>query len=421
MEVTVHSLSDVSKEVEISATIEDLAPHFDKAYQEYRKKIEIRGFRKGKAPLDIVKKLYGDLIEHDSLNDVATQMYRQAVVEKDLKPIGDPVLVDMDFKRGESFRCKIQYDVRPKIELKEYKGIAVEKIIHTVTDDEVEKELLRLRRINATMDEVDAVTDEEHIVTATLQDLDETGAPLIGKRSDDVRFYLADEQLEKQFKDVLKNAIKGGVYQLQFEHAHGEHTHTVNTQITVSKVQKVILSPLDDAFVAKVTKEKYSTVESLRAGIREDIIAYWKQNADRQVLNSITSEIIKRHDFQIPESLTRNVLSGLLEEMKNEYPNKRLPENFDVEKFNEENRAYAVYQAKWALLREELIQAEKIEVSDKDLETLAEAEAEKIKIPKDRLMNYYKSSEQIRDRLVGDKLIKLLVEASKITEVKEKV
>jgi trigger factor len=421
VEVSVQSLSDVSREVEITATTEDLAPHFDKAYQEYRKKIEIRGFRKGKAPLDIVKKLYGDLIENDSLNNVATEMYRQAVLEKELKPIGEPVLVDMDYKRGESFRCKIQYDVRPKIEIKEYKGIAVEKIIHTITNEEVEKELVRLQRINAAMTEVDEVTDQEHIVTATLQDLDEHGTPIIGKKSDDVRFYLADEQLEQQFKDALKNARKGAEYQIQFEHQHGEHSHSVNTRITVTKIQKVALSPLDDAFVGKVTKEKFMTVESLRAGIREDIEVYWKDKTERQVVNSVTSEIIKRHDFQIPESLIRNVLTGLLEEMKNEYPNKRLPDEFDMEKFNEENRAYAIYQAKWALLREELIQAENISVSDEDLDALAEKEAAKIKIPKDRLISYYKSSEQIKDRLIGDKLLKLLVDSSKIKEVAEKV
>ena len=88
MEVTVHSISDVLREAEITATPDELAPHFTKAYLEYRKKIDIRGFRKGKAPLEIIKKLYGDLIEHDSLNQIATEFYRQAVKEKDLKPIG---------------------------------------------------------------------------------------------------------------------------------------------------------------------------------------------------------------------------------------------------------------------------------------------------------------------------------------------
>ena len=421
MEVTVQSLSDVLRAAEITATPEDLAPHFNKAFLEYRKKIEIRGFRKGKAPIDIVKKLYGDLIENDSLNEIATEFYRQAVKEKDLKPIGEPILVDMDYKHGESFRCKIQFDVRPRIEIKEYKGIEVEKVVHTATDDEVEKELVRLQRSNATLEEADVVTSPDYIVTATLQDMDETGALIIGKKSENIRFYLADEQLEQPFKDVLKDARKNGEYRVQFEHKHDEHAHTVNTQIIVKKIEKVTLPLLDDALVSKVTKNKFTSVETLRSNIKEEIITYWKEKSDRQVINSLTAEIIRRHEFQVPESLIRNVLDGLLEEVKNEYPEKRLPSEFDAEKFKEENRAYAIYQAKWALLREELIKAENVAASDEDLEKLAEEESEKIKIPKDRLINYYKSSEQIKDRLIGDKLLKLLVNSAKIKEVPEKV
>jgi trigger factor len=388
---------------------------------EYRKKIEIRGFRKGKAPIDIIKKLYGDLIENDSLNEIATEFYRQAVKEKELKPIGEPTLVDMDYKHGESFRCKIQFDVRPQIIVKEYKGIEVEKIVHTIKDDEVEKELVRLQRANAAMEEVEVVTSPEHIVTATLQDLDETGAPLIGKKSENVRFYLADEQLEQPFKDALKEAKKNGEYSVQFEHKHAEQSHTVNTQIIVKKIETVTLPALDDVFVAKVMKNKFDTVETLRANIKEEIIAYWKENSERQVINSLIAEIIRRHEFQVPESLIRSVLDGLLEEVKNEYPDKRLPSEFNNEKFKEENRAYAIYQAKWALLREELIKAENVTVSDEDLEKLAEEESAKIKIPKDRLINYYKSSDQIKDRLIGDKLLKLLVNSAKIKEIPEKV
>jgi trigger factor len=421
VEVNVESLSDVLRAAEITATREDLAPHFDKAYLEYRKKIEIRGFRKGKAPIDIIKKLYGDLIENDSLNEIATEFYRQAVKEKDLKPIGEPVLVDMNYKRGESFRCKIQYDVRPQITIKEYKGIEVEKIVHKITDDEVEKELVRLQRANAILEEVETVTSPEHIVTSTLQDLDETGAPLIGKKSENIRFYLADEQLEQPFKDALKEAKKNGEYSVQFEHKHDEHTHTVKTQIIVKKIQKVTLPTLDDDLITKATKNKFTSVETLRSNIKEEIIAYWKEKSERQVINSLTAEIIRRHEFQVPESLIHSVLEGLLEEVRNEYPDKRLPAEFNDEKFREENRAYAIYQAKWALLREELIKAENVTASDEDLEKLAEEESTKIKIPKDRLINYYKSSDQIKDRLIGDKLLKILVNSSKIKEVPEKV
>ncbi len=421
MEVTIQSLSDVLRSAEIIATPEDLSPHFNKAYLEYRKKIEIRGFRKGKVPIDIIKKLYGDLIENESLNEIAAEFYRQAVKEKELKPIGEPTLVDMDYKHGESFRCKIQFDVRPQIIVKEYKGIEVEKIVHTITDDEVEKELIRLQRANAAMEEVEVVTSQEHIVTVTLQDLDETGAPLIDKKSENVRFYLADEQLEQPFKNALKEAKKNGEYSVQFDHKHAEQTHTVKTQIIVKKIEKVTLPTLDKAFVAKVTKNKFDTVETLRTNIKEEIVAYWKEKSERQAINSLTAEIIRRHEFQVPESLIRSVLDGLLEEIKNEYPDKRLPSEFNEEKFKEENRTYAIYQAKWALLREELIKAENVTVSDEDLEKLAEEESVKIKIPKDRLINYYKSSDQIKDKLIGDKLLKILVNSSKIKEVPEKV
>ena len=158
----------------------------------------------------------------------------------------------------------------------------------------------------------------------------------------------------------------------------------------------------------KLRKNKFTSVEALRANTKEEIIVYWKEKTDRQVINSLTAEIIRRHEFQVPESLIRSVLDGLLEEVKNEYPEKRLPAEFNEEKFREENRAYALYQAKWALLREELIKTEQVTASDEDLDRLAEEESAKIKIPKDRLINYYKSSDQIKDRLVGDKLLQLL-------------
>jgi FKBP-type peptidyl-prolyl cis-trans isomerase (trigger factor) len=91
-----------------------------------------------------------------------------------------------------------------------------------------------------------------------------------------------------------------------------------------------------------------------------------------------------------------------------------------VEKFYEENRAYAIFQAKWALLREEIVKAENLTVDDAALVAMAEREAPKIGIDKERLITYYKSSDQIKDRLVGDKLIDLLISNTKIKEVDDK-
>jgi trigger factor len=420
VEVTIQDLSEVSREVEIKATPEELQPHFNKAYADYRKKVEIRGFRKGKAPVDIIKKLYGDLIEHEALESIASDFYRQTIKEKNLKPIGEPTLIDLDFKHESGVKFKIHYDVRPEIVLKDYKGIEIEKVVHPVTEEDIEEEVLRLRRSNASFQETDAAVDAEHIVTVDMQDIDESGAPIAGKRSPGVRFYLGDENLELPFKKALSNADKGGVYRVQFEHEHGDHKHNVNSELTVTKIEKIMTPELDQALVEKMTKGKTVSVEQFRADIRKDLEEYWKQQTERQVINSLTEEIIRRHEFQVPESLTRNVLDRLLEEMKNESPGKNLPDDFDVEKFNEQNRPYAVYQSKWALLREELIKSEAIDATDEDLAKLAERDAERMKIPIDRLVNYYKSSDQIKDRIIGDKLLKILTDSAIIKEVLEK-
>lgn len=417
MDVNVQSLSDVSREVEIVATAAEVQPHFDKKYLEYQAKVDIKGFRKGKAPLDIVKKLYGELIEQDSLEDIATDLYRKAVSENDLKPIGDPSLVDMKFNRGQDLRFKVRYDIRPAISLKPVKGVKVKKPRHAITDAEVDSELLRLRRANATFEPAEQASDDEHVVTADLQDVDEQGMPIIGKKSEGVRFYLADERLEDPFKVALRGATAGAVQSVTFEHDHGDHKHTVRSRVTVKKVEKVQLPAFDNEFVKNLTKDAVATTDEFLKNLRNDIEAYWKSKTERATLNSLTGELLAMHDFQVPDSLTRTVLESLLQDMAQQYPKKQLPEDFDYERFGQENFAYAQAQAKWALLREELLKAENITVDDADLEKMAEAEAATIKIEKERLLQYYKSSDQIRDRLRSDKLMQHLLSQATVTEV----
>jgi trigger factor len=417
VDVNITTLSEVSREVEIQATSDDLQPHFEKAYREYRPKAEIKGFRKGRAPVELIKRLYGEAIEYESLETIAAELYRQVVKEKELKPIGDPALVDLNYKRGEHLRFKIQYDVRPTIQLKKYKGLSVDTVVHKVMDDELEDELLRLQKVNSTTEEVGQVTDEEHIVFTELQELDDAGLPIIGKRSDNVRFYLADPQLEQPFKDALGATAKGNEHYIKFEHQHDGHSHKVILKAKVKKIERVKLPELTDEFVKKVTKEKTSSVDAFRKSVREDLESYWREKNRRNLVNAIVSEIIRLHEFQVPESLISGVLNGLLEEIRNQYPNKQLPNDFDTEKFFQENRAYAVFQAKWALLREEIVKAENLTADENALEALAEREAPKIGIDKERLITYYKSSEQVKDRFVSDKLMDLLISSTTVKEI----
>jgi trigger factor len=418
LEITITPQPGSAQEIEITVTAEELVPHIEKAYEQYRPKAEIRGFRKGKAPMSMIKKLYGEAIEYESLDTIASDIYRKAVEEKNLKPIGDPTMVDMDYKRGESFRFKIKYDVFPEITVEKYKGLKIERPVHTVTEAEIENEVLRLRRANSTRREAEKVEDEEYVVTADIQDLDDAGTPIIGQKQADARLYLAQEELVGEIKNALMGAVVGGEHQVKYTTQHEEHTHEHHTLLRVKKIEKVELPEFDDEFVKKLTKEKVTTTTEFMQKLREDIDSYWKERSDNKVMDAIAAEIVKAHDFEVPESIIKGFQDSFVEDLKNRQPGKKLPRDFNEEEFRKHNRDYAVWHARWQIIRERIIEQEQLAVTDSDLEDIADAEAKKIGIEKERLIAYYKESKSGTERILSKKLNDMLVAKAKIS-VKE--
>jgi trigger factor len=416
LETNIINTAEWERELEVVADAAELAPHFQKAYEQYRKKIEVRGFRKGKAPLEMVKRIYGESIEHESLDTVANELYRKVAEEKNLKVIGEPALVDINYKRGEALRFKIRYEVRPEIQLKEYKGLKVEKLVHIVDEKEVESEIERLREINRTTTEVEAAVDEGHILTADLQEVDSAGFPIVGKKNENVRMYLKDETLYPQLREALRSAERGKEYRAKIETTRGKERHQTDLVAKVKKVEKVSLPEFNDEFVKKITKGKVSSTAQFKENVKKDLEEFWKQESERKLQDAIVGEIIRRHDFTVPEGLIKYFLDTFVEELREQQPSKKLPENFNEGEFRKENRAYAIYQAKWLLLKEKIIETENIAVTDADLEELAEKESQKIGIEKARLLNYYKTSKAANSRLLSDKLIHFLKDHAVVKE-----
>lgn len=415
LEITITPVPGSAQEMEISATVEELTPHIEKAYERYRPKAEIKGFRKGKAPMSMIKKLYGEAIEYESLDSIASELYRKAVEEKNLKPIGDPTILDMDYKRGQSFRFKIKYDILPEVTLHAYKGLKIEKPVHTVTDAEIDEEILRLRRINSTRKETDKAEDEEYVVIADVQDCDEAGTPIIGQKQTDAHLYLAQDELIPEIKNALLGAVVGSEHQVKYVTRHEDHNHERHVLLIVKKIEKVELPEFNDEFVKKITKEKITTTAEFIRKIREDIETYWQERSENKVMDAIATEIVKGHEFDVPESIIKGFQDSFVQDLKNRQPNKKLPSDFNEEEFRKHNLEYAIWHARWQILRERIIEHEQLSVTDSDYEETAEVEAKKIGIEKERLVAYYKESKSGADRILSKKLNEFLVANSKIT------
>jgi trigger factor len=416
VDVKINDITEVEKELAVEVTAEELTPHIEKAYKRAQKDFDLKGFRKGKVPVEMLKRLYGEQIENASLDDITTNLYREVAQVHNLRPVGEPTLTDIQYKRGESLAFKIKYEVMPEITLKEYKGIRLEKLIHTVTDREIEAEITRIRRANAAFIETQSADDDEHIVTVDVQELDGTDFPMIGRKSENQRIYLADETLVPELKEALRNAAVGSSPRVRYESQHGDHKHQTNIQVTVKKIEKIQLPDFDDALVQKITKGKTHVVQDFREQLRKDIEQYWQDRSDRKLESDLIGEIVRRHDFVVPEALVKGIVTSQLQDMQTRFPNQKLPADFDEQKFREDVHPSAVFQAKWLLLREIILKEEGIKVDDAELEKFAKDKAQQTGIEESKLVDFFKQSEETQRRLVSDKLMALLKSHAKISE-----
>jgi len=130
-------------------------------------------------------------------------------------------------------------------------------------------------------------------------------------------------------------------------------------------------------------------------------------------------EIVRTHEIPVPETLVNAYLESFMDEMRGRTRDRQLPRDFDEKKFREENRAYAVWQAKWMLLRDKIAEAENIAVTDSDLTAMAEADAGRSGIEKDRLLQYYRNSGSVSDRLLTDRVVAMLKANASIQETSD--
>jgi len=412
VEVTINNVNDCVREMTVTMSQIELTPHFETAYKEAAPALEIKGFRKGKVPMHMIKKMFGPSIEYQKVEEITNDVFKTEVEARNLNPIGTPQINKIDFKPGTPLTFAVTFEVRPEFELKDYKTIALEKYIHKATETEVESEIERLQQINSTTEEAQKVIDEHFIVTVDMLDMDEHGHSREG-----MKIYLKEKSTEKEIKEALAGVSVGDVKEVKFSHQHGEHSHDVHLKLTVKKIEKVILPTMDDALAQKVSNGKFQTAEEMKQNIKKDLEEFWKERSDRRFENDLLSEIVKQYEFTVPEALVQNVTDTFIEDAKNQQPNKQLPKNFNEKTYREQSRETALWQSKWLLIKEQFIAKEKIEISDSEIEKIAGEESAKLNIDKERLVNFYKSSDNALERLKYNRLLDILKQNVKITEV----
>lgn len=415
MESTIRQTSDIKHELDVALTSEELAPYLNAAYREAQKNVSLKGFRKGKVPVQMIKKMYGPALEQEAHDEAIQKEFAKCAQDLELRPIGQPVITRLDRTENGGISFTVAYEVMPEFQLGEYRGISAQRIYHITSPEEVQDGLRRFQEGQASLEDAESIADDNHSAVLDFVRL-ENGERLEEGAMRDVPIYLRREDVNKELKASLLNTRVGDTFTVELPTGENEEMNTY--EVNVKRVSRVVMPELNDEFAAKVLGEG-NTMNELNDYVRYSIESEYEQRYSTMFRDELIGKLVESHPFQVPDAFVGEVLRSFMEDMK-KGKNKQLPENFDQQKFVQENRDMAERTAKWALLRDAIIAKEDLQPDDADYEGLAEIEAQRTGLPYETLLNYMKNTDAVRDRILAEKALQLLEDYAITTEIEDR-
>ena len=379
MQTDVRELSEVDYALDIVVPTDEIQEQITDALKKERAQISLKGFRPGKVPMGVVRKMVGQQVAVQVAEAAIGEAYRTAVVENEsYDPIGQPRLVDMDFDvddKDAELKAEVRFGVKPQFELAEMSGVPVTKLVRTFTDEDIEADLERRRDLAATLEDEPEGTalTADHVAIVDIQPVNAEDEPS-GPKQSDAQIVLANPDLRPELKDGLIGKASGDEFIVEFPHEHEEDEeldhdeHVDRYQITVQTVQRRDIPEMTDEWVKEHTSGKQETVDGLREEARNELEENWNRRARQNMESKMVEAFVDAHPFAIPEVLSDAALDASLEEIREKQPNKQLPAGFDVEAFREQNREQAEKQVRWLLVKDKLVEEEGLEVTNEDFD-----------------------------------------------------
>jgi trigger factor len=425
LEVKISDINTSERELEVTFQYDEIKSDLESEVQKQTKKIQLPGFRKGKAPVSVLKKMYGDSLEFEASEKVASNRFWQISKEKDLKPIGQPYLKDIKFNPGTDLYFKVLYEIYPSLDVKEYKGLEIEIPDFQVKDEDVEKEIDYIKRANSTKEKAESVGDgKNYLLDLEIVRVDDKGEIFKDSKSEKMQIDLSNDNVQREIINNAKGKKKGESFNFTFKdervlkNSEGKEEkveETFNYKADIYEIEKIILPDLNEELIKKITKDKVSTEVQLREDIKKDIQGFYDQRMEEITLNKLISTIVKNNQFDPPKTLVNNFLDELVKH-EEDHAKKEKHKGFNKEETAKRLLPNAEAEVRWFLLKSEILKREEIQVSDNDVKELAEKDAEKTGIGIEKLMNYYKSP-NYNEKLLDKKLFDFLKQNNTITKV----
>lgn len=417
MEIRVEAPETGRRELFVSVETEQLTPKFEKAYQDYKKKIVLGGFRKGRVPVDLIKRMFGKTIRDEVIDGAIPEFSQEAISEQKLKIIPPATIDAVEFDLDKGLTFKVLVELQPDIEIKKISGFEFEREILEADPAAIDLTLESLREQHATMQTIDSEAKDLDYVIADMQEIDATGVPLIGKHFENQQFRInSQDEARYQTTAQLLGAKAGDVRRIQIElpGENDENPKISYYEASIKEVQTKILPELDDEFAKDLGD--YETLVVLKESIMKNLIRRLKNDNAQRFQSQVLDRLVKENSFDVPEKMVEFQINVFLDEMKQRQQKKS---EFDYQALHDEYRPEAVWSLKWQMIRNKIVEMEKWELTDEDYEAYYQTQADLHEIDLERLRNRYRNEaakNEIESIVWEQKIVNHVVQHSTVTE-----
>ncbi|WP_456385284.1 trigger factor [Desulfolithobacter sp.] len=430
MDVVVETVSDLTRKLTITLPQEEVQKELDKAYRKLNREVTLKGFRRGKIPRAVLEKNFKDQVQADVGEQLVQATYFDAVEQEKIDPVVHPDIVKHDFPEDGTFTYVAMVDVRPEFEMKEYKGIEVEKPATEVSDEEVEAELEELRREHAVLrsaDENYAIARDD-IAIVDFQGFHE-GKPMKEVHNEDYSVDVGSGRLGEDFEEKLIGMKKGEktLYEVDFPPEYPNPVlagKTVEFKVDVKDVKQRIKPELDDEFAKDVSGE-YETLEDLKKGIREELQKKKEEALEGDLDDRIMHKLIELNEFDVPEKLVLYEIEEMIKQTEENLKRAGLTlESAGItrEELVEKNREVAVKRVKGDFLLKKIAELEDIKLADEDIERGYQRIADQYNMSVPEVKQFFKRREEILpflNELLNEKILQFLRDNATFIEPSE--
>jgi trigger factor len=427
MKIDIDEISPVQRKIRVELPAETVANEFSRAYEDLRRRVRIKGFRAGKAPRGVLQGIYGDELKGQVQSQLVEESLGEVIKERGLQIVSRPEIEANDLVEGSAFSFSAVFEIKPPIEVKDYLGIAVEKVKLFVTDDQVDEALRRLQESHARLEPVEnrTIVQPGDFITLDFEG-SIAGKPFQGGKGENYFLEVGGGQALPQFEEAVIGLTQGVPTKIQVAYPENYSNDelagkTVDFSVMVREIKQKVLPELDDDF-AKDHGECGSLVE-LRAAIRSRLKDELEHIQKEELKEQIIGRLIGTCSFAPPPTMVERQTRYLMERYQNRglgqsVSGPQTPPSLEETRKTLEGRALRQVQA--TLLVEKISQLENIEVSDKEVqervENLTRAAGDRAKTVREAYSRP-DTRDDLRAQMIFDRTLGFLLERALIKEV----